>query len=135
MTNLREQAESDLVFTLEDYENGFGLPVQLVAPDGVEYTTSANDATKLLAGRVDYDTKVINPETGEEMIIKDPHVTLRRSSLARVPLKGETGWSVRIPLTPSTSASLVTYRLDDRAIEDGGSLGTITLRLTKAVQQ
>lgn len=35
--NLRQQAELDLAFTLEDTENGFASDFVLISPDGTEY--------------------------------------------------------------------------------------------------
>lgn len=129
--SLRELVEQDLAQSLED-QNEWGLPVVLVAPDGVVYDTSVNDPTKALSGQVLYDTLVDNPETGGEMIVHKPVVTLRRSSLARVPAAGET-WMVKIPTTPSTTASLETFFLDYPS-EEGGSIGFIRLYLTKTKQ-
>jgi len=129
MTNLRELAESDLLDTLE---GDWGLPVELVSPDGVEYKTSANDPTKDLVGQILYDTIVQNPDTGSEMVLHKPVVTLRRTSLARIPVSGELWW-VRIPLTPSYTAQKVGFLLE-QATEDGGSIGFIRLYLQAAEQ-
>ena len=134
MGNLFERAEADMAFSLEDTVNGFGLPVELVAPDGVTQTTSANDATKPLAGRIDYGKTTIDPDTGEQFLIGDPTVVLRISSLNRVPLEGETKWAIRIPLTPSVSASKVTYMIDERGIFNDLMLGRVILNLTQAGQ-
>jgi hypothetical protein len=129
--NLRAQIETDLEQTLED-PNGFGLPVVLVAPDGTVYDKSANDPDVDLCGQVLYDSKRVDPETGLDIIIHQPVVTLRRSSLTRVPVAGEK-WAVKIPITPNPDADKVTHALE-RAPEDGGSIGFLRLYLTKAVQ-
>jgi len=123
MTNLRELAEMDLADTLEDPKN-WGLPVVLKDPDGVEQNVN---------GQILYDTIVENPATGGEMIVHKPVVTVRRSSLSRVPVPGEK-WSVQIPITPDPEADKVTYLLG-RPSEDGGSLGFIRLYLIKAEQE
>ena len=116
--NLREQAESDLSFTLE---GAFGLPVTLIAPDG-----SIQDN---LTGQVLYDTIKVNPETGEEMVVNNPVVSLRRSSLDRIPLPGEK-WIVKIPVDPSTTATLEDFIIDQtRPPEGGRSIGFIRLYL------
>lgn len=134
MTNLSAQCEADLSITLEDVDNGFGLPVELIAPDGVIYNTSANDPTKLLSGRVDHASVIQDPDTGETYLVGNPSVVLRRSSLGRIPLKGESGWFVKIPETPSPTATLVMYSTDDRQIFDDPQSGEIMIFLTKAVQ-
>ena len=122
--NLRELIESDLVETLED-PGGFGLPVLLLDPDGDEHGP--------YYGQILYDTKVIDEMSGQ-IIIRPPVVTLRRSSLARVPLASEKNqWFVKIPITPSLTAAKETFNLG-HASEDGASIGLIRLYLTKVVQ-
>jgi len=120
--NLRVQAEADLAATLED-PDGYGLPIVLVSPDGV---------TQEVNGQIMYDTKLIDPETGLDMIIHQPVVTVRRSSLLRVPVAGEK-WMVRIPETPDPDATKTLHAVE-RAPEEGKSIGFMRLYLTKAVQ-
>lgn len=120
--SLREQVESDLSFTLESIGD-WGLPVELIDPDGLVYQ---------LNGQILYDTIVTDPETGGEIIVHKPVVTLRRSSLTRVPLSGEK-WAVKIPIEPSLTANKVTFLLE-RPTEEGGSIGFIRLYLMKAKQ-
>jgi len=120
--NLREQIEADLAESLENPDD-YGLPVILISPDG---------EVQDLNGQVLYDTKRVDPETGLDMIISTPVVTLRRSSLTRIPLAGEK-WAVRIPETPSSTATKTTHAIE-RAPEEGKSIGFIRLYLKKAVQ-
>lgn len=125
--SLRELIEDHLELTLED-PNGYGLPVILVDPDGVEHGP--------YEGQVLYDTRT-SMATGIDIVqavIHDPVVTLRRSSLTRVPLPTEKNrWAVKIPITPSRTADKVTFILG-HASQDGGSIGFIRLYLTSAVQ-
>lgn len=130
--NLRVQAEADLAVTLED-PDGYGLPVILIAPDGTRYDKSANDPTQDLSGQILYDTTVTEPETGLDIIVHKPVVTLRRSSLARVPVPGET-WAVRIPETPDPTATKTLHTVE-RATEEGKAIGFVRLYLTKAVAE
>jgi hypothetical protein len=128
---LREIAEQHLNITLE---GRFGLPVELIGPDGIPQIYSENDPTTLLQAQVLYDTTVQNPETGEEVIIPEPNISLRRSSLVRIPLAGE-HWFIKIPETPSATAPKEEYVLSsDLAPQDGRSLGIVRLYLTKAKQ-
>ncbi len=127
--NLREQAEEDLGDTLED-PDGPGLPVILISPDGVEQTKSINYPDNDLSGQILYDTTVFDPESGMNVIVSIPVVTLRRSSLARVPVAGE-DWFVKIPETPDASAPKVSHVLE-RAPQGGKSIGFIRLYLTRA---
>lgn len=114
--NIREQIETDLETTLE---GDFGLPVELIDPDGVVYDD--------LVGQVLYDSLDEN-----EILSGKPVVTLRISSLTRVPIDGE-NWAIRIPQNPSTTDTLVTYILD-KASHHGRSIGFIKLYLTQAIQ-
>lgn len=113
--NLRELAESDLSISLE---GDFGLPVELIDPDGVKYDG--------ISGQVLFDVESVNPETLEVTVI-ERIVSLRRSTLTRIPLDGER-WVVRIPTTPSTTAELEDFVLsEDRPSSGGASIGFIKL--------
>ena len=70
--NLRAQAELDLEAILEDSVGGFGWPVVLTSPTGVEtpLTGSSNDISQ-----------VIDPDTGEAVSGRSASVALRISSI------------------------------------------------------
>lgn len=120
--NLRELVESDLAITLE---GEWGLPVELTAPDGTTQTVN---------GRVDTDSIKLNPETGEAVIVDEPKVTLRRSSLMQVPEAGQY-WHIKMPIAPNRLATKYDFLLaPDRAPEGGRSIGYIKLYLVKAEQ-
>lgn len=125
---LRAEIEETLADSLE---GEYGLPVVLTSPDGVRYSTSANDPTSALCGQVLYDT--ISADADGNTIIEDrPVVTLRRSSLERIPVDGEV-WAVEIPLDPTSDSSTATFLLE-RAMTGGRSIGYIKLYLRKAAQ-
>ncbi len=129
MINVRALAEQDLGQTLE---GEFRIAVSLIAPDGLKINTTVDG--KPLGGRVLWGQPRTNLETGEVVIVSDPVVILRRSSLSRVPLTGE-AWSVIIPSGPMTGAPLGLYMLDrSRSLEGGRSLGTIKLPLVRVDQ-
>ena len=132
MTGLRALAEADLAATLEG-EFGEGMPIVLVAPDGTRQETSANDPLGLadLVGQVLFDT-VAQDADGNQIIDHKPVVTLRRSSLSRVPVPSET-WAVEIPTSPRAGATRETYILE-RPSQHGASLGLIRLYLRRAEQ-
>lgn len=127
--NIRDRIEADLRVTLE---GDWGLPVALISPSGEIISTSLNGGP--LLGQVLYDTIKANPETGEVIIVGNPVVTLRRSSLSRVPVPGEK-WVVRIPTSPSTTAPLEDFMIDSKPSEGGRSIGVIKLYLRRAKQQ
>lgn len=122
MPSLRELIETDLGTTVE---GDFALPVELVAPDGSE---------QALTGDVRYDTATEDPETGMPITVNEPNVSLRRSSLTKIPVDGE-NWVVRIPTTPDASAVLEDFFLSKIRPQGGGrSIGFIKLYLTRAEQ-
>ena len=114
--NIREQIETDLEITLE---GDFGLPIELIDPNGVVYDD--------LLGQVLYDSVDEN-----EVFSGHPVVTLRISSLTRVPVDGE-NWAVKIPESPSLLGTLITYVLD-KPVQHGRSIGFMKLYLTQTVQ-
>ena len=129
-TNLRDLGEHYLGVHLEGV---FKMPVVLTDPDGEILDTSENDG-EALGGQVLYDTVRQNPETGDPLVSENPIVTLRRSSLKRVPISGET-WGVKIPGSPKEGAALVDYVIDPtRSLEGGKTFGFIRLYLRKAEQ-
>lgn len=124
-TSLRECHELDLEETLE---KDWSLPVQLISPDGEVQTTSANDPELDLVGDVLFCRTEVDVESGllqQDIIVRKPVVTLRKTSLTRIPEPGER-WIAKIPLTPSRSAALETF-LAVRAPTGGDSIGFITL--------
>jgi hypothetical protein len=130
MPKLRELAEKDLSLSLE---GDWGVPVALLSPDGVWQRTGP-DGLLPLCGQVLYDIKRLNPDTGESVVVPTPVVSLRRSSLIRVPQPGE-GWLVEIPSAPVAGAPIVQYTFSPmRAPEGGGSIGFIRLYLQEVEQ-
>jgi len=120
---LRERVEKDLAVTLEGQ---WSLPVNLVSPEGVR--------TDGLRGQILYDTVRMNPETGEDVTVERPVVTLRRSSLTRIPAPGEK-WLVEIPQTPDETASMEQYMISPvRPPEGGRSIGFIRIFLQEVEQ-
>lgn len=130
-----EQLETDLGSALE---GEWGKPVELTGPDGIVYKTSANSPDPLnpdaLMGQALKVHIRIDPETGQPIVIGKPAITLRTSSLTRVPAAGE-DWFIRFPTDPSRTAALKDYVLTgDRAPEEDNALGIITFYPTKVVQ-
>lgn len=120
--NLREKAESLLSLSLE---GPFALPVYATGPDGVENQYS---------GQILSDRVVMNPDTGEVMIVVNPVVVLRRSSLVRIPQDGEI-WYFKIPLDPSRSGTLLNFIFDGSdSVRGGRSIGFIRIPL-KFIEQ
>lgn len=128
--NLRERVERDLEKSLE---GDFSLPVELITPNAVIINTRQSDGTPL-KGQVLYNSKDVDVETGLPIVVNNPVVTLRRSSLSRIPVAGEK-WVVKIPKNPSETDTLITFAIDDsRPPESGQSIGFVKLYL-RAVKQ
>lgn len=120
MENLRETAEKELHDCLE---SELGTPVELISPDGKVQIYSANNPTELLSGQVKQFSRDVNPDTGETIIVDNPAVTLRISSLDRIPAPGES-WFIRMPVSPVAGSPKKSFTFKvDRAPEKGTDLG------------
>lgn len=138
MGNLRLRMEQDLGTILEDYTNGFALPVILKSPNtGLTQEYSANDPdtprTIPLTGRVVYASFDFNADTGMPMRVDNPIVTLRTSSLDEVPQAGEI-WAVEIPEKPDPAADKKTL-LMTLAPRTGDSYQWVQLVLSELLQE
>ena len=110
--NLRAVVEADLAHSLE---GEWGMSVTLIDPDGEIYEG--------LKGQVLNFTQQENPETGEVVVVNKPVITLRISSLTRVPLPGEK-WIITYPVNPVPGAATKNGLFSaTRAPEDGSDIG------------
>lgn len=71
--NLRQQAESDLAFILEDKTTGFAFDITLTAPDGTVFGP--------LQGMSGDIGKVLDVDTGQAVSGRQAHIALRISSV------------------------------------------------------
>jgi hypothetical protein len=78
--NLVDQAEIDLAITLEDAENGFGVPVVLIDPFGTVYS---------LSGQTTDIGFFIDPNTGVGMAGRTAEIVFRLSTLFALQEKEE----------------------------------------------
>jgi len=124
MENLRAQIEKDLATSLE---GEWKIDVELTSPDGIKQTMSKNNPSAKLGGQVLYFSRGENPTTGEAIIVNLPVVTLRVTSLDRVPAPGET-WYIKMPIAPQVGAVKRSFICSaDRAPEHGTDIGFIRL--------
>lgn len=124
MENLRYTVESDLKQTLE---SEWKIPVELTSPDGQKQIYSVNNPDERLGGQVLYFSNRENPITGETMIVNQPVVTLRKSSLIRVPEAGEK-WFIKMPIEPRVNAAWENFVFTPtRAPEHGTDIGFIRI--------
>ena len=124
MENLRQQIERDLH---DSIESEWGIAVELTSPDGEVQKYSANNPDELLKGQVLYFSKREDPATGETVVVPQPVVALRLSSLSRVPIDGET-WHILMPVQPTPGAPRYSFVFTpDRAREHGTDIGFIRI--------
>ena len=91
--NLVEQAETDLGFTLEDKNSGFGISVVLIDTSGIRY----GENNELIVQSTDIGFG-IDPQTGVLMDGGTAEINLRLSTLLTVTsgVLPEKGWKVEI---------------------------------------
>ena len=124
MENLRAAIEKDLGDSLE---GEFKIEVELTAPNGQTQIYSKNNPTAKLGGQVLYYTHIENPTTGEQIVVNEPVLSLRISSLNIVPKSGET-WHIKMPTSPVAGAVKKDFVFTaTRAIESGTDIGFIKI--------
>jgi hypothetical protein len=124
LANLRALAERHLAVTLEGQ---WAIEVDLIGPAGVKQLG--------LKAQVLYDRTEHNPSTGQPVIVNEPVVVLRYSSLTVVPKTSEK-WLISMPVSPDEGAAKEDFVLDpSRAIEGGRSIGFIRLYPKKVRQK
>jgi len=120
MENLRLTCEQDLHDTLE---GEWKVEIELTGPDGITQYYSKNNPTEKLGGQVLYFTKEEDPATGEMIIVNKPCLTLRVSSLDRIPEDGEK-WFIKMPIRPTAGAEQVSFVFTPtKSIENGTDIG------------
>lgn len=131
MINLRAEIEKDLK---ESIESEWKMTVELTGPDGIKQLYSKNNPLELLGGQVLYFTRSINPDTGEAIIVNSPCVTLRVSSLNRVPKSGEK-WYIKFATSPESGATKESFVFTPtKALEGGTDIGFIKIYPQRVTQ-
>lgn len=125
MGTLRSEISEDLADLIE---GDFGVPVELVDPDGNVIKSPVWSSEAVLFGQVLYDRVLMDPQTGAAVLSTRVTVTLRRASLPRIPSARER-WVVRVPSGPEETEISVSYLLS-QARKGGKSGGYIVLELT-----
>jgi hypothetical protein len=124
MENLRAAVEKDLY---DSVEGEWKMEVELTSPDGERQIYSKNNPTEKLGGQVLYFSSRENPETGETIVVNNPVVSLRISSLDRVPQAGE-NWYIKMPISPIEGAEKVSFVFTPtRSPEHGTDIGFIRI--------
>ena len=119
--------ERDLAVTLE---GDYGDAATLVGPDGTVYTT--NTLGKPIAGRLVYDHAEVNAN-GETVIVHSPCLTLRTSTLPRVPAFNER-WMIKVPKSVTDPTTSLFFLDADRPPVDSSSIGFRKYYLFSGVQ-
>jgi len=99
--------------------SGFNIPINLKYPSGETQTG--------LIAQVLYDRFAEDPETGDEIVIKETRISLIKADLDEVITAGDK-LAISYPLDPANPTVLTTEMMDtDRAPIDGASIGFITI--------
>ena len=113
--NLRQQAEANLAFALEDDVSGFGWPVTLTE------TVAEGGAVHSLKGQVHRIGVDVDPATGLLIAGNKSAVTVRLSSIGKDPAKG---W--RVATTDITGTAMAGVVVENGIMLDK-ALGMATL--------
>jgi len=130
MPNLRVRSAQDARYL---NAKDWGLPVNLISPDGITYDTDIITGDQLKALTISYDRTTIVPETGEDVVVPDLIVTLSRLSLEQIPQSGEF-WIVEIPESPTSDIMKKFMISPTKAVEGGKSNEYIRLYLQEVEQ-
>jgi hypothetical protein len=124
--SLRQLAENDLSFTLEDSVTGFGWPVTLTDPDG--FTGSAN-----LTGQAHDISQIIDPDTGTAISGRQTAFVLRMASITAAGFTsqpvGEADSASKPWLVTFDSINGLPYTFKVEYSDPDNVLGTISLML------
>ena len=124
MENLRAEIEKDLAFSIE---NDWGSVVELTTPEGQTQKFSMNDPRKKLKAAIRYFTSKEDPVTGGTIIVNQPVVTFRISSLIRIPDDSEK-WFIKMPISPVANAPMESFTFTgDRFATHGTDIGFINV--------
>lgn len=129
--NLRVEAESDLC----ESEKDWGLPVEITYSNGTKQIYKKGSATELLKSlQIQYNTRVLNPDTGEEKVVPITIVDMRISSLDQVPVQGDK-LHFRIPGSPNPAAAKIDMvSTPTRPHESSSGLGHMRFYLQRIEQ-
>jgi hypothetical protein len=137
MFSVREQIVKDLDLILE---KEMGLPVEITHPNGLHQIYKKGSTTELLRGRVQYDMKEFNLQSGGTKVIPLSSITLAINSLDYpLSLFTENGlpsvYRFRVPAYPALNAPKIDIiSSPDNQPNEGRSIGFITFYMQKAVQ-
>ena len=122
--NLVEQAETDLSFTLEDKDTGFGISIVLIDKSGTRY----GESDELIVQSTDIGFG-IDPQTGVLMDGGTAEINLRLSTLLTVTsgVFPEKGWKVEINNVETENVNR-TFELRDKFVDR--KLGIFKMALT-----
>ena len=125
--NLVEQAETDLGFTLEDKNSGFGISVVLIDTSGIRY----GENNELIVQSTDIGFG-IDPQTGVLMDGGTAEINLRLSTLLTVTsgVLPEKGWKVEIT-NKNTDNQLYTFELRGKFVDRKIGIFKMALTLVK----
>jgi len=132
MEDLNATVEADLVDTIE---GEFGTKVNIIYSSGSIQEYSKNNPEKYLKGMFRYYKLGINPDTGEGLVIDNPSILLRLSSMDE---KIEDGDKAVMEITVSSFAGSPVLQFvveESRATEGSSDFGEIMYYLKQVGQE
>ncbi len=111
----------------------WGCEIILEAPDGSALSTDAITGLQLRAIQIMFNSTKLDPDSGEDIIVPNPQISLSIDSLSVVPLPGENwfcvvlGTDIGIPRKRYKFSSDIFYRED--------TIGVIIVSLQEVVKK
>ena len=109
----------------------WGLPIIAEPPTGAVLTTDTTGA-ELRCIQAHGITTRLDPDTGEDIMVQQPTMTIHADSFAIPPKPGET-WYFKIPVIPG-QPEMKRYRMSPDHFKYDSLLGTITVALIEVQQ-
>lgn len=114
-------------------QNRWGVEYSAMGPDGVWQTVDAESGNPLKTIQVVYNSVEYKPETGEEVVVRDPNITISTRDLDPFPKEGE-NWVFRLPESMNPGASTKLYKMKKQNFLREDVLGTCRIYLGEVKQ-
>jgi len=125
--NLRLLAESDLAFTLQDGESGFGLPVIIEDSDGHIIGNDVDVPFYCQVGRIGF---TIDPDTGVQVEGNFAHISARIKDLLEAGFDVDGGaktWKITAPdINQQDGGKIRSYKVKYPSVDHNLGITTLT---------
>lgn len=111
----------------------WGFAFVALGPLG-EQSTDHTTGTELKSLQNISNTIKVDPESGEDIIVRNPQLTFSIDSMNPIPKAGE-DWMFKIPTGSDSDEPSVWYKMSKDHVYQNDELGVITVHLIKIVQK